>query len=120
MLRKFFPEFVLLAVVATLAVIAIAVYQPAAAPALLLATAPVAYVHQEYPKWVGSKIVHNELEELAELEKLNPQDKRESNEGVGEDSTDGHSTVTLPPEVAPPHQPAARPASAPQQGRKGR
>lgn len=28
------------------------------------------YVHQEYPKWVGKKVVKNETEELAALEEL--------------------------------------------------
>lgn len=44
------------------------------------------YKHQEYPKWVGDKIVNSEAEELAALEKLTTEDPQK---GKGNDRNSG-------------------------------
>lgn len=117
---RFDIKFPLLLAIALLGAMALIACAPeAAGPVAMMASVPAAYVHQEYPKWVGNVIVHNEAEEIAQLEKLNPGET--SNEGVGEDSQDGYSTLTLPPtaistvtvEADPP-----APAPARQQGKR--
>lgn len=89
-----FPMFLAIALLGAMALIACA--PDAAAPVALMATMPAAYVHQEYPKWVGEVLVHNEAEEIAQLERLNPEQKVASNEEIGEDAQDGYATLALP------------------------